>query len=38
MNEVRAVAQDRDKVIIAEQAKAAALKAPAEEAEQPEIA
>ena len=38
MNEVRAVAQDRDKVIIAEQAKAAALKAPAEEAEQPEVA
>ena len=38
MNEVRAVAQDRDKVIIAEQAKEAALEAPAEEAEQPEVA
>ena len=37
MNEVRAVAQDRDKVIIAEQAKEATLEAPAEEAGQPEV-
>jgi hypothetical protein len=28
MNEIRAIAQDRDKVIIAEQAKEAAIEAP----------